>query len=244
MSFIHITPSLCLPALISGLAGTLAAALLFYNKPIGLLPGIFAGIYIYRIVQREMERRRMRRRRDAFKRLLISMETGLEAGYSLENSVIAAVDDMDRIYGKDRDTGSLLGELKHEILLRKPVWQTLQEFGEKTGIEEAGELAQVLRIQQRSGGNLILTMRGTAEKLQAGLEVQQEIETAISEKRLEQRIMTLMPAMILVYMRLTNGSYIAPLYTTAAGAVIMTAALGLNIAGDALGYRLVGKDMA
>ncbi len=234
---------ICLPAAAAGLAGTLAAALLFYNKAAGLLPGAFAGIYIARLVQKEMEQRRTRRRRDALKRLLISMETGLEAGYSLENAVFAAVEDLGRIYGRDTDIGGLLEDLRHQILLRKPVWQAFQQFGEKTGLEEAGELAQVLRVQQRAGGNLILTMRSTVEKLQAGMEVQQEIETAIAEKKLEQRIMTVMPAMIILYMRFTNGAYIAPLYTTAAGNVIMTVAMVLNIAGDALGNRLVGKDM-
>ncbi len=239
----HNNLRICLPAVVAGLAGALAAALLFYNRAVGLLPGAFAGIYIARLVRREMEQRRTGRRRDALKRLLISMETGLEAGYSLENAVLAAVEDLGRIYGKDNDIGGLMEGLRHEILLRKPVWQAFQQFEERTGLEEAGELAQVLKVQQRAGGNLILTMRSTVEKLQAGMEVRQEIETAIAEKKLEQRIMTVMPAMIILYMRFTNGTYMAPLYTTAAGTVIMTAALGLNIAGDALGNRLVGKDI-
>ena len=231
---------LSLPALLAGAAGTLAAAFLFYGKVVGLLPGAFAGLYIAGMVQKEVERKRTKKRREAFKRLLLSMETGLEAGYSLENSVITAVADLRKIFGGSGDISGLFGEMLHNIELRVPVWQVMQNFADQTGLEEAEELAQVLRIQQRTGGNLIHTMRGTVDKLRAGLEVQQEIEAATAEKRLEQRIMTLMPAMIICYLRLTNGTYIAPLYTTAAGAIIMTVALGLNIAGAELGQRLVG----
>ena len=254
----HYGLQLSLPAFLVGLAGTLAAAYLFYGKPFGLLPGAFAGLYIACMVQKEVERKRMERRREAFKRLLLSMETALEAGYSLENSVAAAVGDLQKIFGGSgalpiwrgsgerkgkigsNDISSLFGEMLHGIELRVPVWQVMQDFAEKTGLSEAEELAQVLRIQQRAGGNLIRTMRSTVDKLRAGLEVQQEIEAVTAEKRLEQRIMTLMPALIICYLRLTNGAYIAPLYTTAAGAVVMTAALGLNIAGAELGKRLVG----
>ena len=250
----HFHLPLSLSAFLAGVAGTLAAAYLFYGKPGGLLPGAFAGMYIACMVQKEVERKREERCREAFKRLLLSMETALEAGYSLENSVVAAVEDLQKIFGGTghfrRESGerkgktgfisSLFGEMLHGIELRVPVWQVMQDFAEKTGVSEAEELAQVLRIQQRAGGNLIRTMRSTVDKLRAGLEVQQEIETVTAEKRLEQRIMTLMPALIICYLRLTNGAYIAPLYTTAAGTVVMTAALGLNIAGAELGKRLVG----
>ncbi|MBR3539011.1 MAG: hypothetical protein IKN79_08055, partial [Eubacterium sp.] len=56
-------------------------------------------MYIACMVQKEVERKREERCREAFKRLLLSMETALEAGYSLENSVVVAVEDLQKIFG-------------------------------------------------------------------------------------------------------------------------------------------------
>ena len=87
----------------------------------------------------------------------------------------------------------------------------------------------------------IRTIRKAAERLQQSLALQQEIETTLSEKQLEQRIMTLMPSIMLLYMRLMNGAYLAPLYAGLGGAVIMTVALAANIGADVLADRLLRK---
>jgi tight adherence protein B len=233
---LKITPSVIL----SGMAGCLVVTFLFYNRLWGLIPGIPAGIYIAAQVKRAEYQRGIRKRRETFRRLLLSMETGLEAGYSLENALFTAVEDMGKIYRSGSEMRIMLENLRKKVKIGCPVWQAIQQMGLEEGIEEAEEFAEVLAIQQRTGGNMIRTMRNTVDKIQSGIEVQQEIDAAIAEKRLEQRIMTLMPGMILIYMRLMNASYMKPLYTTAAGVLVMTAALGLNILGDFLGSRIVG----
>ena len=233
-------PILTLPAILSGMAGCLVVTYLFYNRLWGLIPGIPAGIYVALQVRKAAFQRGIRRRRETFRRLLMAMETGLEAGYSLENALFTAVEDMERVCRSTSEMGIMLGNLRRKVKLGCPVWQAIFQMGEEEGIEEAHEFAEVLSIQQRTGGNMIRTMRNTVDKIQSGIEVHQEIDAVIAEKRLEQRIMTLMPGMILCYMRLMNASYMKPLYTTAAGVLVMTAALGLNILGDFLGSKIVG----
>lgn len=229
-----------LPVILSGMAGCLVVTFLFYNRLWGLIPGIPAGIYVALQVRRTAVLRGIRKRRETFRRLLLSMETGLEAGYSLENALYTAVEDMERVYRSGSEMGIMLENLRKRVRIGCPVWQAILKMGEEEEIEEAKEFAEVLAIQQRTGGNMIRTMRNTVDKIQAGIEVQQEIDSVIAEKRLEQRIMTLMPGIILCYMRLMNASYMKPLYTTAAGVLVMTAALGLNILGDFLGSKIVG----
>ncbi len=222
-----------------GILGGGIILVLFYDRLAGVIPSLVAGAYIAGVVVKERKRRRLQRRRDTFKRLLVALETGLEAGYSLENAVLSAVEDMERLCRRGSGTRKLLEGIRRKTQLRTSVWQVMLYYAEETGVEEAEELAEVLRIQQRAGGNLIETMRRTVRKLQAGMELQQEVEMVIAEKRLEQRIMTLMPAGILLYMRVVNYSYIEPLYTTAGGLIVMTVMLGLNLLGDMLGNRIV-----
>ena len=164
-----------------------------------------------------------------------------EAGYSLENALGIAEGDMNLIYNPKEEICRKVMELRQKLQIGTPVWKAFQEYAVCVEIEEAEEFAEVLRIQQRTGGDLIRTIRKAAERLQQSLALQQEIETTLSEKQLEQRIMTLMPSIMLLYMRLMNGAYLAPLYAGLGGAVIMTVALAANIGADVLADRLLRK---
>lgn len=61
----------------------------------------------------------------------------------------------------------------------------------------------------------------------------------VSGKRLEQRIMCLMPFGIIMYLRLTNETYISGLYGNFVGIVVMSVALLLIYAAYIWGSRLV-----
>ena len=220
-------------------AGTLFVGWLFYNRLAGLIPAAFAGAYIGKVYLRYAERRRQRKRREQFRRLLLSVETALEAGYSLENALSVAENDLGLIYPPREEICVLVRECCRKCDLGTPVWQVFREYADQVGIEEAEEFAEVLRIQQRTGGDLIRTVRKAASRLQESLELQQEVERTLSEKLLEQRIMTIMPSLMLLYMRLMNGSYMAPLYSGLGGAVVMTIALAVNIAADVMAGRML-----
>ena len=148
---------------------------------------------------------------------------------------------MNLIYNPKEEICRKVMELRQKLQIGTPVWKAFQEYAVCVEIEEAEEFAEVLRIQQRTGGDMIRTIRKAAERLQQSLALQQEIETTLSEKQLEQRIMTLMPSIMLLYMRLMNGAYLAPLYAGLGGAVIMTVALAANIGADVLADRLLRK---
>ncbi len=225
----------------AGVIGTILAAWLFYNRLAGLIPGAAAGWYVGRVFGRMVEKRRRRKRREAFRRLLLSLETALEAGYSLENALSVADGDLRLIYtDKDEICRQMTG-LRQSVTLGMPVWQAFRQYAGEVEIEEADEFAQVLRIQQKTGGDMIRTVRKAAGRLQESLELQTELESAISEKELEQRIMTVMPSVMLIYMRLMNGAYIAPLYAGLGGAILMTVALAANVGADMLAARMLRK---
>ena len=215
---------------------------LFYNSLPGLIPGAAAGIYIGLIYEDIAAKRRQRKRRDNFRRVLLSIETALEAGYSLENAVKVAESDLALVYRKNKEEiRILMREICNEVQYGTPVWKAFQDYAEKIEVEEAEEFSTVLRIQQRTGGDLIQTVRKAAERLQDSLELQQEIENTLSEKQLEQRIMTFMPSLMLLYMRVMNPEYMAPLYTGIGGALVMSLALGVNVAADHIANRMLKK---
>ena len=59
------------------------------------------------------------------------------------------------------------------------------------------------------------------------IEVEREIDTVLAGKKLEGRIMNVMPLFILAYLNLTSKDYLQVLYKNPMGVVIMTIALGV-----------------
>ena len=223
--------------------GTILIAWLYYDRLLGFLPGAAVGVYIGFVAKRMMGDRRQRMRREQFRRLLLSLETALEAGYSLENAFSVAEGDLALIYHKGEEISLLIGDMKRKLSLGIPVWEVFSEYAALVRIEEAEEFSEILRIQQRTGGDLIRTVRQAAARLQESLELRQEIESVVYEKKLEQRIMTVMPSLILLYMRLMNGSYMQPLYQGVGGMLVMTFALAGNIIADRIAASILEKAM-
>lgn len=198
---------------------------LFYDSWIGgvcLLPCI---ILLYRWYRNWKERREKARMLEEFKELLYSLSGNLKAGYSVENAWAAAVGELHILYPQN---GPLLEEAEaviKKLHLHIPVETAVDEFSEQSGLEEIRSFAEVLHTAKRSGGNLAHMMDKTTEVIAEKIEVEQEIQTLLSGKKLEQRIMCGMPVLMLLYLRLTNGTYLEAVYHNWTGIIIMTVCL-------------------
>lgn len=99
---------------------------------------------------------RIRQSRLEFKEMLLSVYNSLSAGYSLENAVRAARDDMRAVNGDKKSV------LEQELSLvcaglevNQPIEVLMDKMALRLGVDEASQFAQVLWIIKRNGGNLI-----------------------------------------------------------------------------------------
>lgn len=65
----------------------------------------------------------------------------------------------------------------------------------------------------------------TAEIIGEKIRVQEDIITATASRRMEQKVMSAVPVLIVFYMELTSPGFFDILYTSVAGRIIMTACL-------------------
>ena len=66
---------------------------------------------------------------------------------------------------------------------------------------------------------------GTVDKIRQKSEVEREIETVVTAKRTEQRIMDFVPFGILFYVGATSPEFLKPLYGNLLGVSVMTVCL-------------------
>ena len=115
----------------------------------------------------------------------------------------------------------------------------LEEFAKKSGVADIEYFAAVFRYAKRYGGDLIAIIRHTAETIREKNETYNEIQTIISGKKMEQKVMSAIPFFLLGYMKLTAWDFICPLYGNPAGVLMMSISLMVYIGADYIAGKIV-----
>ena len=82
-------------------------------------------------------------------------------------------------------------------------------------------------------------MKKMVQNMEERIEVEDEIDTMLTAKRLEQNIMSAMPFVIILYLRVCNPGYMDVLYGNIPGASLMTVCLGLIVTTILWGRKII-----
>lgn len=123
--------------------------------------------------------------------------------------------------------------------LNIPLEQLLYDFANRSGCEDVQSFCEVFVFAKRSGGDFIQIIHLTALRISEKNELLQAIRTEISGKRMEQKIMNLMPLFILLYVDISFGGYLDGMYHNAFGVTIMTACLAVYMLAYYLSEKIV-----
>ena len=86
-------------------------------------------------------------------------------------------------------------------------------------------------------------MEKTAAIIVHKIETDKEIRILLSAKRLEQKIMNLMPFLIMAYISLTSPGYFKGLYHCASGVMLMSICLLVYLAAYVMSIRIVSIEI-
>ena len=202
-----------------------AVAYLFYKSIWGMLVAVAVVPFWVKLCKKEEADKRRATMLLEFKEYMMLIVASLQTGYSLERAIKQSELELKKLYS----TGSVLLPYVHvmnqKIAMNVQLEKAFMEFATAVDLEEAINLADIISFAKRSGGDYGKNIRETAIKIEENLAIKQEIETITTEKRLELKVMCVMPMGILAYITLTSHSFIAPLYGNAIGIILMTVCL-------------------
>lgn len=199
--------------------------LLFYDALWGVVFTIPYLVCIYRKLKRDFVESRKRQLKEEFKNVISGVSGSLQAGYSIENAFLYVLLEIKPDEAVDNLLKEDLKLLVNGMKCGKSLEQGLKELGDKSDIEEIKELAYLVKTAGIYGGNLIRLIGQCARSMTEKSTTELEINTMIASKRLEGKIMSVIPFFIMLYLRLTGVSYIDVLYKTIWGHVFMTVCL-------------------
>lgn len=175
--------------------------------------------------KRELVKKREEMLRLQFKDAILALSACLNAGYSVENGFLEALREVDRVYGSSSMMSVEIRLLLHKIHLNRTVEEALKDFAERSGIDDIKSFADVFLAARESGGELMKIIARTTDIIGEKIRVRNEVLTATASRRLEQRVMSAVPILIVCYMELTSPGYFDVLYSNVLGRVIMTGCL-------------------
>lgn len=206
---------------------TLLIAWLFYDSPLGLVCGLFVGPVLIKDYRESQIQKKRFDVEQQFCAGLTFAAGALEAGYSVENAWKQTQREVEALYGKDAVFARSLREMNQGVGVNQSLERLVWEFGQRSDSDNIKNFSEVFYFARKSGGNLTLIMRRTADRIRQNFQIQEEVQLAISSRKLELLIMNLMPFGILGYLRFGSAEFMTPLYHCGTGVLIMTACLCL-----------------
>lgn len=214
-------------------------AFLFYGTGravVVLIP--FLVLFLHRKRQ-ELKAKRRQTLQYQFKDFLIALSSSLMTGYSVENAMRQAEEEMKKLYGRNSLITAELIRMNREIHVNIPVEECLERCGARTGLKDIILFAEVFRVAKQSGGDLVSVMKKTSGRIGEKIEVTREIETMISGKKMEHRLLCVAPIALVGYLRLSSPDYLNGMYGNLTGIIFMTVCLVFYFISWYLGERLV-----
>lgn len=198
---------------------------LFYSNIIGILMLIPYGFYYVKNKKEELIEKRKWQLNLQFKDALISISSALNAGYSIENAFGQAANDLKLMYTKETlivvEFQSMINQIQINITIEK----ILEDFARRTDIEDIDNFSAVFSTAKRTGGDLIKIIRNTGNSIGEKIETRREIQTMITAKKFETKVMNLIPFAIILYLKLFSPGFLDPLYNNISGFSIMSVLL-------------------
>jgi tight adherence protein B len=224
-------------------SGVFISLLMYRNILFSVVVIPFAG-RIKGFITEMIIRKRKRIYMAEFKDFLFMASTAIGAGRSMKDAIAESIPSLKNIHGKK----SILTKDLEKAYERMDVGgendvSVLKDLAESSGLEDVHDFVTIYAICKSTGASLISALNKAAGVIMEKMSIDREIEELVRRKEGEGLVIFAMPALIILFLNLTAPDYIAPLYETIAGRVIMTAVLAANIGIYAMIQRIINVEI-
>lgn len=218
---------------------------------IGMISYLFYGTWICTILfspyliwyikswEKQLVKKKQTKFRLRFKEAIQSLSAALNVGYSVENAMRETIKDLKGIYKKDDMILREFSYMIRQLQMNVSVETVLQNFAQRTADEDVQTFVTVFNMAKRSGGDTLEIIRNAVRQMGEKIDVEREITTLVSGKKLELKIMTMIPLGMVLYMKISFPEFLDVLYGNVAGVIIMSICLLVYLVAYEMGRRIV-----
>lgn len=164
-----------------------AVSYVFYDS---LIPVIIFSPYVIYHIKKQRFNERYQKDNELIRQFRDGMQAvsfALNTGYSIENSFAEALQELVMLYGQNAVIVADFNMIVNRIRRNENLEDILDDYAASTNLDDIKYFAEIFRYAKRSGGDVIGIIKQTSHIIHEKAEVQQQIDTIITGKRLEQQ---------------------------------------------------------
>jgi tight adherence protein B len=169
------------------------------------------------------------RRCDRFVELMVDgltiMANGVKSGLSITQSMERVVENLGNPISQE------FSLVLSQIRLGRSVEEAMIEMGERIPRQDVQMFVTSINILKESGGNLGETFGTISMTIRERQKIEKKIQAMTAQGLMQGVIITLVPIALLIIFALVNPGYIAPLFNTTFGLIMLFMMFGLQIIG-------------
>lgn len=210
----------------AGYSSVFFLSYLFYHSLIFSAITGFSAILFKKQCCEFMNNRRKKEIVMEFKDLLYSLGASIATGRYITEALMDSEENIRMIHGEKSIMYKELQFINRQISENHVAEEVaLMDFAQRSGIEDIRSFVEIYGICKYTGGNLQSVISSTSDTLMEKIKLQQEIKNMMLEKQFEGRIVGIIPIVIISFLNISSPSYLAPLYSTWFGRIVMTMCL-------------------
>lgn len=179
-----------------------------------------------------------------FKDCLYSFSSSFFSGRHMPEAIKEAIVYLTSIYGEKALLVNELCNMSSSIESAKEddciLWIT---FGNKSGIEDIQNFAEIYACCRETGGDLTEVVNRAAKIISDKIDTEKQIDSMLSQRKLEGRMIATMPIVILLFLNLTAADHIKVMYVTWQGHLIMAVLIAIMALGLYIIERIVNIEI-
>ena len=205
-----------------------AVAFIFYRSFLLSVLTVPLALLYPRLKTRDIIARRKKELNVQFKDMLYSLSSSISAGKTVEAAFREVLKDLSVLYPEPATF--ILVEVRRIISrlgMNESMEAALSDFAMRAKLEDVDNFVNVFNICKRSGGNIAEVIKNTSAIINDRIEVGQEVDTLLAERRFEQKVLNVMPILMILLLSASAPDYMSPVFNTSAGRFTMSVAIVL-----------------
>lgn len=215
----------------------------FYRSMAAFLVMLPFGLLFPLLERRRLKEKRLLMLKQQFKESMVILASSLSAGFAMENALASSREELVMLYGEDGMITREFAYMVQQIRMNRAVEQVLEDFAERSGLEDIQNFSEVFSVAKRSGGDLSGIMRHTAEVIRDKMQVKEEIRTLTASRQFEQKIMNLIPFFIVFYVEMSSPGFFDQMYGTGMGRMLMSGCLAAYMVSFVLAEKILAIEV-
>ncbi len=228
--------------LLSGLLFGVCGYLYFHSLAVSAA-AIPLSIFVLPIYKKMKVNRQKYDLRMQFRDFLYSISSSVNTGRNLEEALEDAYEPITLLYGRDcymaRELFRMNSVIRETNCSAEPL---MKDLAYRSHIDEIVEFVDVCMTCRKTGGDINALIAKASNIITQNIELAREKHALLSQKRLESRLLALMPPVVVLFINMSSSDYLSMMYMTAEGRLIMAVSLAATVGSFLWSFRLISLD--